>query len=484
MSWKSENRNAKVGSSAVKGKHPWSLAMRLTIWYAGSATAILLAATGILYWALLKNLDLQDDQFLVDEVQILRNLLVDRPEYVNAIRQEIEWEASARQYAHVYVRLLDRKGLTIAETPGMSEMLPTHLFPDAIADGDVMKGMDALSRDGTPYRILTAQFAEHSPAGVGELQVAVDQVQHRQLVGKFRRALLAVAVVSLAISSLAAYLIARRGIRPIGEIGAAARRIRSTTLHERIEARSFPAELSAFAETFNEMLDRLQESFDRLSQFSADIAHELRTPVNNLRGEAEVTLAQCRSPEEYRDALGSSLEESVRLSRIIDGLLLLARAESPQTEFQREPIDLASELKAVREFYEAAAAEAGVHFEVDARPGLRLYANRPLVQRAIGNLVENAIAHTPSGGKVRAAAAEQEGRVTISVSDSGSGIPAEDVPHVFDRFYRVERDRSSTSGGSGLGLAIVRSIAQLHGGEVKLASTVGSGTTVTVQLPS
>jgi two-component system heavy metal sensor histidine kinase CusS len=264
---------------------------------------------------------------------------------------------------------------------------------------------------------------------------------------------------------------------------AAAQRIRSTTLHERIEAGSFPAEVAALADTFNEMLDRLQESFERLSRFSADIAHELRTPVNNLRGEAEVTLARSRSLDEYREALGSCLEESVRLSRIIDGLLLMARAETPETELPRERVNLAAELEALCEFYDAAAADAGVRLVAQLPSDLWSYANRPLVQRAVGNLFENAVAHTPAGGEVRLTAVEEEGRIWVAVSDTGCGIPPTDVPHVFDRFYRVERDRSSTSGGSGLGLAIVRSIAELHGGDAKIRSEPGSGTTVEISFP-
>lgn len=468
-----------------KSKPPWSLAARLTVWYAASAFIVVLAATGILYLALVANLDRQDDQFLVDEVHILRSLFTERPQYVDAIRQEVEWESAARFYARVYVRLLGEDDRPLAETPGMNATLPAHLFPTAVTLGrQPVHGIDARSTEGIPYRLLSARAADGSPDTPRTIQIAVDRTRKRALLAKFRIQLLAVLAVALLVCSLGAYLIAQRGIRPIKDITATSRRIRSTTLDQRIEAADFPAEVSALADTFNEMLDRLQESFDRLSRFSADIAHELRTPVNNLRGESEVALGRMRSSEEYRESLESCLEESIRLSRIIDGLLLMARAETPQAEIQREPVDLARELAAVREFYEAAATEAGIRFEAEANPDLRIHANRPLVQRAIGNLIENAIAHTPTGGEVRVTAAEQNGAICITVSDTGRGIPAEDVPHVFDRFYRVERDRSSATGGSGLGLAIVRSIAELHGGKVGLCSTVGSGTRVTVILPN
>ena len=232
------------------------------------------------------------------------------------------------------------------------------------------------------------------------------------------------------------------------------------------------------------MLDRLEESFGRLAQFSADIAHELRTPVNNLRGEAEVTLSRPRSVEEYRDVLGSNLEECVRLSRMIDSLLFLARAENPRTQIEKEPLSVGRELTAVQAFYEASAAEAGVRLAVAECGEMIVVANRPLLQRAVGNLVANALAHTPPGGTVALSAMSAEGMIRIEVLDTGCGIPAEHVPRLFDRFYRVDRARSSATGGVGLGLAIVKGIAELHGGSVTLTSGVGRGTCITLQLPA
>lgn len=484
MSSNNDRTRTKTTDSRRTNRRPWSLALRLTIWYTCSAFALVLIATGILYWALVVNLDRQDDQFLIDEVHILRDLLAERPEYADAIRQEVEWESAARRYARVFVRLLDRDGSIVAETPGMSDVLVPNRFPPAVAATDVTLGVDTMTSDGTPYRLLAARTNTATTDGPTTIQIAVDRIQHRALLAQSRKTLFAVLLLVLAISSLAAHVIARRGIQPIVEVTATARRIRSTTLHERIEEAHFPAELAELAETFNEMLDRLQESFDRLSRFSADIAHELRTPVNNLRGEAEVTLGNPRSEDEYRESLTSCLEESVRLSRIIDGLLLMARAETPSAEVQRETVDLRAEFYTLREFYEAAGDEAGIRLTFASETGLRILANRSLLQRAIGNLVENALAHTPTGGDVRVSATDDNGEIRIIVSDTGCGIPAEDVPHVFDRFYRVERDRSSSTGGSGLGLAIVRSIVELHGGEVSLQCGEDGGMQFVMSFPA
>jgi two-component system heavy metal sensor histidine kinase CusS len=267
-------------------------------------------------------------------------------------------------------------------------------------------------------------------------------------------------------------------------MAATARRISSSNLHERIRLEGYPFELAALAVTFNNMLDGLEESFERISRFSADIAHDLRTPVNNIRGEAEVALARARTVEEYRDVLGSCLEEAVRLSNLIGDLLFLARAESPLALLNRERTDLAQLLTRVREYYEASAADAGVSLTTTC-PGEPVIAvmDESLMQRALSNLVSNAVAHTPSGGSIVMTAKTNSSNLHIEVSDTGIGIPADALSRVFDRFFRVDASRSQMFGGTGLGLAIVQTIALLHGGNVQISSKQGEGTRVTLSLP-
>lgn len=460
-----------------------SLAIRLTLWYATSTCLIVATASGLIYWALLSNLDRQDDQFLSDQVHILRDLLAENGEQNEAIRQEIELEAAARRYARVYVRLLATDGNTIIETPGMAERLPTDAFPVPKRVEVESAGVDRTSTDGNPFRLMTATYSTKTSGNGRAIQIALDRAQQISLIRAYRGTLLAVLGLVVLISIGMAYWIAHRGIRPINEVTQAARRIRSTTLHERIEAGAFPSELLTLVETFNEMLDRLQESFDRLSQFSADIAHELRTPVNNIRGEAEVALSRPRGNQEYREVLASELEEAARLSSIIDNLLLLARSESPQADIDREWFSLHDELERLREFYDAVMLESEIHFAVESKGSLRVHANRSLLQRAIGNLIENAIRHTSEGGTIAVAAFCESDELRIEIADNGSGIAAEHLPHLFDRFYRVQRDRSIRSGGSGLGLAIVRSIVRMHGGEIVVDSQVNCGTTIVLRLP-
>ena len=257
----------------------------------------------------------------------------------------------------------------------------------------------------------------------------------------------AILLATFAIFPLVGYQIARHGIRPVEEMATTARHISSTNLRERILPEGYPFELASLASTFNQMLDRLEESFERISRFSADIAHDLRTPVNNIRGEAEVALARARSADEYRDVIESCLEEAVRLSDLIGDLLFLARAESPLTHLRRERVDVGELLGGVREYYEASAADGGVSLTTTvADEPVIAELDRTLLQRAVGNLVSNALAHTPPGGAVVLGTSADSSTIRIEVSDTGVGIPAEALPRVFDRFFRVDSSRSQGRG--------------------------------------
>ena len=462
----------------------WSLAARLTIWYAVSSFLLILGATGFLYWALLTNLDREDDEFLEDQVRFLRELLRDSPDDEPALRHAVGRERAARPEAQMLVRILGGDGRIVLETPGMSAELPPSVFPSPTAEAGPEQATEILSSARRSFRALAAQAAlGRSGERMGVVQVAFDRTYEEELLARYRRSLWAVLAVAGLACALVSYRIAHQGLRPLAEMAATARRIRATTLHERMGTGAAPAELAVLAVTFNEMLDRLELSFTRLARFGADIAHELRTPVNNLRGQAEVALGRPRSVEEYRDTLGSCLEECERLGHLIDSLLFLARAENPQTGIVRERIDVARELAVVRDYYEAAAQESGITLTVSAAGPLAADLDRTLFHRAVANLVANALGHTPAGGTITLAARADGDAVTVEVADSGCGIPSEHLPHVFDRFYRVGPARTDSGGHVGLGLAIVKGIVVLHRGSVAIHSTVGGGARVALVFP-
>jgi two-component system heavy metal sensor histidine kinase CusS len=455
-------------------KRPGSLALRLSVWYAASAFFLLAAGTGFLYWELVQSFNAEDNQYLIEKANSLRKLLNDGD--FRTLNWEVEGESSARPGVKVLSRVFTDDGHVLLETSGMSEQLPASIFPAGTGIEDRTIHNRPLPKH--VFSVLSMQIPDY------RLQVGLEITFEKNLLAAYREGLWTVLSIGLLLSAFAGYRIARQGIRPVEEIAATVRRIRSSTLNQRVETAGLPSELSLLASTFNETLDSLEDAFARLSRFSSDIAHELRTPINNVRGEVEVALGKTRSPEEYREVLESSLEECLRLSRMIDSLLFLARAEHPETQIRREIVDVGSELAAIREFYEAAATDAGVSLHLAACPDLTASLDRTLFQRAVGNLIENSMAHTSSGGHIRLEAARSNGTLLVSVADDGCGIPAEHLPRVFDRFHRVDAARSQNNGGSGLGLAIVKSVVTLHSGTARIESKPGERTCVTLCFPA
>ena len=462
-----------------------ALAFRLTAGYALAGVFLVFFATASLYLVLVNELEKSTDLFLADKVQVLRTILRDRPGDRDALREEIELESSARRYEQFYVRLLDERNTLLLMTPGMADQLDlaqlarqTQSRPD--------RTLRMMGRAGKVFRVTSTSLPVGSPpTQTDTVQIAIDVSQKEKSLARYRFWFWVILLATFAIFPLVGYQIARQGIRPVQEMATTARHISSTNLRERILPEGYPFELASLAKTFNQMLDGLEESFERISRFSADIAHDLRTPVNNIRGEAEVALARARSADEYRDVIESCLEEAVRLSDLIGDLLFLARAESPLIHLRRERVDVGELLAGVREYYEASAADGGVSLTstVPDKPVIAEL-DRSLLQRAVGNLVSNALAHTPPGGTVVLGTNADFSTIQIEVSDTGTGIPAEALPRVFDRFFRVDSSRSQGSGGTGLGLAIVQSIAVVHGGKAEISSQPGQGTCVTLLLPA
>jgi two-component system heavy metal sensor histidine kinase CusS len=259
----------------------------------------------------------------------------------------------------------------------------------------------------------------------------------------------------------------------------ALKRVGPKQLHERVTAVGWPRELQPLAVAFDDMLGRLEDLFVRLSQFSADIAHELRTPIGNIRGEAEVALTRPRSADEYREVIESTIAECQHLGHIVDNLLFLARTEAAEGHLQRTSFDARAAIERVAAFHEPIAEEQKLTIRCQGEGTFN--ADEMLFSRAVNNLVENAVHHTPAGGTIEIAIANRGANSEVSVKDTGRGIAAEHLPRVFDRFYRADPSRSSE--GVGLGLALVKSIMDLHGGSAQIASEPGRGTTVTLSFP-
>lgn len=461
-----------------------SLATRLTMWYAGTAFVIALIAIGSLYVLLERSLEKEARLTLLDRLQDVQLVLrSSRGGSTTDLQDEFAEEASDRREVPIFYRVLEFDGTPHSETAGLSGVIDPEILPLPGRDDDSPQVIALHGVNEVPFRATAVRVP-----GTGNsqeemvVQAAMDVSWMEKLLQSYRQRLwIALAGVLIA-SVIGGYEIARRGMRPIREIAQTARRVGSDALAPRLAAAEMPGEVASVAHEFNAMLERLKFSFDRLERFSADIAHELRTPVNNIRSATQIVLSRPRSGDEYRDTIENISEELDRLIRIIESLLFLARAEDPKHRIRTERLNLAHELQIVREFYEIAASEAGVSLRVES-PQVEANLDRTLFQRAVGNLIQNAIVHTPQGGSVTLRAARANGHLEVSVRDSGCGVEQKHLPHLFDRLYRVDADRSTKLGGAGLGLAIVKSIVHSHGGSVDIASEVGKGTCVTLQFP-
>ena len=461
----------------------WSIVRRLTVLYMATTAVLLVAAAAYLYWTQVQNLEREDNDFLVNKIQDCRRLLRERPGQTRQLINEVQIESVTSPIKY-YIRILDEHGRILMETPGMRARLPAAGFPTA-APATEVPGRGTLHRtsSGQSCLMMAAIGREQLDSATGVVfQVALDVSEEEELIAGYRWKLLAVVLSGTLFSCIAGLFVSRKGLAPLQKITQLTERITASQLHERILGTGWPAELASLARSFDRMLDRLEDSFNRLSQFSADLAHELRTPINNLCGEASVALSQSRTPEEYRRTLESSLEEYARLTRLIENLLFLARADSPTASAVRETFDARHAIKAVREYYEVLAEDRGIKLELEGEGYVT--ADPVLFRQVVSNLLSNAMNHTSRGGKVliRIDAGGVSG-LTVVVADTGCGIASEHLPHLFDRLYRVEPSRAQNPDGAGLGLAIVKSIISLHGGSVQVESEVGRGSRFAVSFP-
>lgn len=359
-------------------------------------------------------------------------------------------------------------------------------FPQALLARPMAPGSEQpvkwTGEDGLPWRGI-ATTIKLSAADGRQLTVAIatEITHHEHFMSSFRGTLWVFVALATLTMGLLGWFVVRRGLSPLQAIKRQAAGITAKDLHTRLPVEAIPLELADLAVTLNAMLSRLEESFQRLSDFSSDLAHELRTPVSNLLTQTQVTLAKARSADDYRDILASNAEEFERLSRTIADMLYLAKADNNQIIPNREQVDLAEEIGDLLEYYEVLAEEQAITLSLAGQG--RISGDRLMLRRAVGNLLSNALRHTPGGGQV-AVRIDPEGddRLRVSVTNTGNDIPAEHLPRLFDRFYRADSSRQRTTESSGLGLAITRTIVLAHGGEVAVHSAGGS-TCFTLSLP-
>ena len=279
------------------------------------------------------------------------------------------------------------------------------------------------------------------------------------------------------------YFLANRALRPIQQITNAAQEITAQDLSRRLAYRGAMDEVGSLAKTFDQMLERLQSSFERERRFTGDAAHELRTPLTVLKGQIDVTLNRRRNPAQYEKNLQELSAQVDRLIRLSNGLLFLSRSDQNQLSFNPATINLHELLEILIEQFQPLARERELKINAKIPEGFSVYGDSDHFIRLFMNLLENALKYAPVGGQITVTAVKKPDETQVIIHNTGPGIPQENLRHLFERFYRVDADRSSQTGGTGLGLAIAHEIARLHGGDIEVQSELGQGVTVTVHLP-
>ena len=376
---------------------------------------------------------------------------------------------SGQENSLVRVAAPDGQVLLDINAPGERYPLPPAT---AVAHGAVLSWT---SRTGAPGQVIAgmARLGGGQPVQVTVARVYADRTA---MFARYRQRIVLACALAASLAGLLAALLLVRGLRPLRAIAAHAALVRPGRLDSQLDSADAPSELRPLILALNAMLVRLHDGYTRLSGFSADLAHEFRTPVNNLLGQSQVALAQRRSPEDYEQILASNVEEMERLSRMIDSMLFLARASQEDVVPVRTPLALADELGRMAAFYEGMAEERALTLRCEGSATVQ--ADAQLLRRALANLLSNAIAHADPGSVVTLAASAREGWTELAVTNAGTPIAAHDLPHLFERFYRADAARTAGAGSTGLGLAIVSAIMALHGGRAEVRQAPGATTFV------
>jgi heavy metal sensor kinase len=458
-----------------------SFRFQLTAWYLAFFSLLFVVFSVFLYGLLSKDLRNRLDQSLTSEASTASALFED---------ELVEEKGDVRLAATEAVSGLRLHGSRVAILSG-SRLLAASA-PVSRQESDAVVAQAA--RSASPDLVLA--LPRLGPNGARAATHRLDTLGRSFLIfsiapldsiaadlGVVRRVIFFALPLVLGLAGIGGYLLSTRSLAPLRWMAEQAREITGSNLNTRLDIGNAAEELEVLTASFNELLGQLDQSFESMRRFVADASHELRTPIAVIRGEADVALSHDRGAAEYQESLAIVLDESRRLSRLVDDLLNLARADAGRLKLQVQEFYFNDLLAECCRSMQALASARGIALECRTTEDAPFRGDEELLRRLVINLLDNAIRYTPPGGQVSAALEADPARVRIRISDTGVGIPPEAAPHVFERFYRDDKARSRQDGGFGLGLSIVKWIAEAHNGAVELTRNPGPGTTFTVTLP-
>ncbi|MGE6531757.1 heavy metal sensor histidine kinase [Pseudomonas sp. NPDC077382] len=446
---------------------PRSLSLRLALMFALVSTALLGAIGFYLYQSLEREIAWRDDQALLGRLERMAALL-DDSDSIEVLRERPQLYANMLGNRDSLLWVLGESGAPLIEINPVQLAIP-QLPP---ADHPRLEALGDQAR--------LAWIHIERPRGGLTLIAGKLMGEREQMLAAYRLKLWLALATGALLAFLLGWLVSERGLRPVRQLTRRALAVDVQHLHLRIEDSAELSELRALSEALNQMLARLEAGFAQLSRFSEDLAHEMRTPLSNLMGQTQQTLRRVRSLEDYQSLLASNQEEYERLARMINNMLFLARTEQVDAAIHRQDIDLAETVEQLGDYFEGVAEELQMRVVNEASGSL--HADPDLLRRALANLIANALRYGATGTEVRVSCERTADNVVITVENSGEPIAAEHLPRLFDRFYRCDPSRAQPGDSGGLGLAIVRSIMQLHGGEVRVTSD-HSGTCFSLSFP-
>ncbi len=456
--------------------------MKMTLWYILTFLASGLIICGFLYLRLEHQLIKEVDRLLIDETKELGEILTRNPNGKDVLKN-FESHVEARTLYPVYFRILTESGdiLYISKRfEGMGYKLNERIWVETKSGKESRENIHSVERK-RPFRVISTPITIQ-----GDLRYIIQMGTHLKYVRKslsnFKSNILAALPIILVLGSLGGWLLARKSLSPIGYIASKAQSITSQNLSERLTPRGTDDEMDVLIRTINGMIARLETSFQRMAEFTADASHELKTPICAMRGEAEVLLLKGRKAEEYQEGLAHFIEQFDHLNQMINDLILLSKFDATQMELKMDPLRLDLLIKNIGDLFQVLAEQKNISFIIDPFQDVMVMGNKMRLQQLFTNLIDNAIKFTPEG-TVRIMMEKNEEVVLIKIKDTGIGIPKEEQERIFKRFYRVDKSRSRETGGVGLGLSIAEWIAYAHHGKIEVKSEVNQGSTFTIYLP-
>jgi heavy metal sensor kinase len=455
--------------------------LRLTLWYVLIFGSLLILFSSFVYLGVEKTLYHQFDISLSHSGEIMASAFQNEMDESHA---DAPYSASETLRENVipgvYTAIFEGDQLLASNYPeGHPALLPADLLRSPQSQMPVFITLKGFGDEGS--RVVAIAVQSHQREFLITATQPLDDIAEQ--LESIRRIFYFGLPATLLIAGCGGFLLAKKSLAPVMAMSNQARRISASNLYERLRVANSRDELGQLAETFNELLARLNHSFVTMREFMADASHELRTPIAIIRGEAEVTLSQNRDPKEYRDALAVIQDEARILSRLVDDMLALARADAGERQMTVAEFYLNDLVEDCCRAAQVLALRKTISLQFAPAPDITFCGDEELLRRLLLNLLDNAIKYTPKGGVVCVELGVEESQIHINVADTGIGIPAEAGADVFERFYRVDKARTRGEGGSGLGLAIAKWVAEAHQGSIRFTSRQGQGTTFTVILP-